>query len=216
MRVAVIVDLVDSRRIADRAAVQHLLERAFATVNRAVGHVEPFAATLGDEFQAVFASVTDALEATLLARLAMPEGLDCRFGLGRGEIRAVGTGLTGVLQDGSAWWAARAAIDEAHRRADGQTVTLRSWYRGDGETSFTDAAINAYLLGRDYIVGGMSDRERRLALGSWLGRSQSVLAEQEQISQSAVSQSLRRAGVTALRAGIGEFREAATQSGVPC
>lgn len=208
MRVAVILDLVDSRQIADRAAAQNLLERAFEVVNDAVEHEEPIAATVGDEFQAVFSSLADALEATLLARLAMPEGIDCRVGIGAGEIRAVGEGLTGVLQDGSAWWAAREAIDEAHRLADSRVPTLRSWYRGDGDPSFAGAAVNAYLLGRDYIVGGMSARERRLALGSWLGHAQSTLAAEEGISQSAVSQALRRAGVTALQAGVSALREA--------
>ncbi|RFA12787.1 hypothetical protein B7R21_10705 [Subtercola boreus] len=207
-KVAVILDLVDSRQIADRAAAQKLLERAFAVVNDAVDHLEPFAATVGDEFQAVYSTLADALEATLLARLSMPEGLDARVGIGCGKIRSVGTGMTGVLQDGSAWWAARSAIDEAHLRADTRVPTLRSWYQGKGEPLFADAAVNAYLLGRDYIVGGMSARERRLALGRWLGNSQSVLAEKEGVSQSAVSQSLRRAGVTALQAGIVALREA--------
>ena len=51
---------------------------------------------------------------------------------------------------------------------------------------------------RDHVVGRMKARERRLAAGLALGYTQSRLARQEGISQSAVSQSLRRSGATAL------------------
>lgn len=207
-RVAVILDIVDSRQITGREQVQAEFERAFAVVDERTNPLEPLTATVGDEFQAVYATLTDALEATLLARLSMPEVADCRFGIGSGEIRAVGTGLTGVLQDGSAWWAAREAIDEAHRRADTRVPSLRSWYRAAEAPAPLQAAVNAYLLSRDHIVSGMGARERRLALGTWLGRSQATLADEEQISQSAVSQSLRRSGVTALQAGMHELRQA--------
>ena len=45
----------------------------------------------------------------------------------------------------------------------------------------------------------MGERAQRLLLGWLLGRTQTELAEQEGISQSAVSQSLGRSGAYALR-----------------
>ncbi|RFA20786.1 SatD family protein [Subtercola boreus] len=211
--VAVILDLVDSRAIPERSSMQVRIEEALNAVNDRTRPVEPLAATVGDEFQAVYATVADALEATLVARLSMPEPVDCRFGIGRGEIRSVGTGLTGIIQDGPGWWSAREAIDEAHQRADTRVPSLRSWFR-DAEpgtaagTAVLEASVNAYLLSRDHVVSQMSGRERRLALGTWLGRSQASMAKAEQISQSAVSQSIRRSGVTALQAGIQSLRDA--------
>lgn len=212
-KIAVILDIVDSRQLADRSRVQADLERAFAVVDERTAPVEPLTATVGDEFQAVYANLSDALEATLLARLAMPDAVDCRFGIGAGDIRPVGTGMTGILQDGTAWWAAREAIDEAHRRADTRVPSLRSWYRSSAGDASAMATVNAYLLSRDHLVSAMGARERRLALGTWLGRSQAALAVEEQISQSAVSQSLRRSGVTALQAGMQQLREAGAGAG---
>ncbi len=199
LRVAVIIDLVDSRRLPFRAAAQEEIERSFAVLNKRIDHEQPVEATIGDEFQAVYTTVAAALEATMLARLGLPDGVDCRFGLGLGEVAAIGRGSAGILQDGSAWWLAREAIDEAHRRQDSRTPSVRSWYRSDPSAAERGAGaaeplVNAYLVTRDHIIGAMTDRGRRIAFGSMMGRSQQELAEQEGISQSAVSQSLRRSG----------------------
>jgi len=199
--VAVLLDLVDSREIVARAAVQREIERAFAGVDEAVPALEPLHPTVGDEFQAVYASVPAALGATLQARLALPPGIDCRVGLGRGPVRVVGSGVAGDLQDGPGWWRARAAIDRAHALEDGAVPTARGWFIGSDAPDAQEASVNAYLLDRDALVGPMSDRDRRLVLGTARGLPQKVLAEQESITQSAVSQALRRAGAGALLTG---------------
>lgn len=206
--VAVLLDLVDSREIAERSAVQREIERGFAAVDAAVPALEPLHPTVGDEFQAVYASVPAALGATLQARLALPPGIDCRVGLGRGPVRVVGSGVAGDLQDGPGWWRAREAIDRAHALEDGPVPTARGWFVGSDVPDAEEAAINAYLLTRDALVGPMSDRERRLVLGTARGVPQRVLAEQESITQSAVSQALRRAGAGALLTGAALLADA--------
>jgi hypothetical protein len=205
-RVAVIVDIVDSKKIGDRTLAQAEIMGAFARVDSLVKHTEALRPTVGDEFQAVYATVADALEATLLARLVLPVGIDCRFGLGRGGVRAVGDGANGPIQDGSGWWLAREAIDEAHRRESSRTPTLRGWFRSDGDSRNVEALVNAYLLSRDHIVSGMNPRARRLALGAMLGVSQSDLAMDEGVTQSAVSQALHRSGAVNLIVAISELR----------
>ena len=209
-RVAVIIDLVDSRQLPSRAAAQEAIEQSFALVNDLIDHEQPIEATIGDEFQAVYATVIQALEATMLARLGLPEGIDCRFGLGLGNAITIGSGTAGLLQDGSAWWLAREAIDEAHERQDSRTPSARSWFRKDGNavtSEFTEPLVNAYLLARDQIIGSMTDRSRRITLGSMIGRSQKELAAEERISQSAVSQSLRRSGGANLVATLDVLRQ---------
>jgi hypothetical protein len=203
--VAVIADLVDSRLIVARDEAQVGILDAFALVDERVEYVLPLRATVGDEFQAVYPSVAAALEATLLARLALPAGIDCRFGIGLGQVVDVGKGTTGVLQDGSAWWLAREAINEAHRREDTRTPSLRGWFRADGDNAALESVVNAYLLSRDHIVGGMSARARRLTFGTLRGMLQGELAEAEGISQPAVSQTLRRSGAVSLVAAIDEL-----------
>jgi hypothetical protein len=198
-RAAVIVDIVDSKKLVDRPAAQAAIEGAFAGVDELIARdvpsssTEPLVATVGDEFQAVYPTLGSALEATLAARLALPEGIDCRFGIGWGELREVGRGTRGAVQDGSAWWLARAAIEEAHDREDSRTPTLRSWFATDGDVRLA-SAVNAYLLTRDHLVSAMSPRARRLTYGTMQGRLQAELADAEGISQGAVSQSLRRSG----------------------
>jgi hypothetical protein len=206
--VAVIVDLVDSRLIRDRTAAQTAILEGFAGVDVAVAHLQTLEATTADEFQAVYPTIADALEATLLARLSLPDGLDCRFGLGVGEVVTVGTGARGDIQDGSGWWLARAAIDEAHRRENSRTPSLRSWIRTDGSDPRIEPLVNAYLLSRDHMVGAMTERSRRLTFGLLRGRLQGELAEAEGITQSAVSQALRRSGGATLAASIEELRKA--------
>ncbi len=51
----------------------------------------------------------------------------------------------------------------------------------------------------------MSDRERRLAYGRLMGTSQTQLAEQEGITQPAVSKALRRSGANALLLGLDQL-----------
>ncbi|QHC58563.1 SatD family protein [Rathayibacter sp. VKM Ac-2760] len=199
--VAVLIDLVDSREIGGREAVQREIERGFAAVDAAVVALEPLRPTVGDEFQAVYSTVPAALTATLQARLSLPPGVDCRVGLGRGPVRVVGAGVAGDLQDGPGWWRARAAIERAHALEDGPVPTARGWFVGSDAPDAEEAAVNAYLLARDALVGPLSDRDRRLVLGTARGLAQKVLAEQESITQSAVSQALRRAGAGALLTG---------------
>lgn len=205
--VAVLLDLVDSREIEDRPTVQAEIERGFAAVDEVVPTLEPLRPTVGDEFQAVYASLPAALRATLEARLSLPPGIDCRVGLGRGSIRVIGSGAAGPLQDGPGWWRARAAIDHAHALEDGGVPTARAWFVGSEHPGAEEAVVNAYLLARDALMGPLSARERRLVLGTSRGFSQKVLAERESISQSAVSQALRRAGAGALLAGSGLLEE---------
>lgn len=204
--VAVIVDLVDSKRIVARRNVQAKIVDGFSQIENRVHHLQPLHATTADEFQAVYPNVATALEATLLARLSLPEGIDCRFGFGQGEVISVGQGATGDIQDGAGWWLARAAIDEAHRREDSRTPSLRGWFRAQDDDAQLEHIVNSYLLTRDHIVGSMSQRTRRLTLGTMLGQLQGELADAEGITQSAVSQALRRSGGSTLAASIDELR----------
>jgi hypothetical protein len=200
--IAVIVDVSKSRTHPDRSKLQASIERAFAEVNALVQAEQLIEPTVGDEFQGVYRDLSTALRATLLARLQLPEGVDCRFGLGRGEVATVGSGVVGSVQDGSAWWTARKAIDEARKHEYSKLSFVRTWYRSadpadaDGET-----LVNAYLLGRDQLVSAMNPRARRLLRGQLLGHTQAQLAVEEGITQSAVSQNLARSGANAVVAG---------------
>jgi hypothetical protein len=199
-RVAVIVDIVRSREAADRAAAQVAVESAFER-SHASSATASFWPTVGDEFQALYADVPEALRRTLLARLSLPPGLDFRVGIGRGDVVEIAKSPTGSpILDGSAWWSARAAIEEAHRREDSGSGYVRSWFVDAADEPERATTVNSYLLLRDQLISRMSDRSRRLTAGALRGIQQDELARAEGISQSAVSQNLQRSGGSALLA----------------
>jgi len=201
--IAVIGDLVGSRVSGDRGEVQRGLVGALESVNVMIEPLQPLAPTIGDEFQGVFGDLASALRATLLVRLALPEGLDARCGVGAGTLRVVGRSEFGLSQDGPAWWAARNAIDEAKRRESGKHQSLRTWFAAaPGTDGPAVPVVNAFLLCRDQIMGSLSARHRRMLLGSLLGRTQRDIAEDEGITQSAVSQGLRHSGAMAVVAAL--------------
>ncbi len=198
--VALIGDLVGSRRHPSRAAVQQQLIVALAVANEIVPADQVLAPTVGDEFQGVYADVAAAARAALVVRLALDDGVDTRCGIGVGTLEIVGSSDYGLTQDGPAWWAARDAIVEAKRREVGQTKHLRTWLEVHEPGGSDDAPeidvhlVNAFLLCRDELVSRFDARQRRLVLGLLRGRTQKDLAADEAISPSAVSQSLRRSG----------------------
>lgn len=198
--VAVIGDLVGSRKSADRGRAQRALVAALEAAAALAPAIQEPAATIGDEFQSTHRRLSDALRAALIVRLALPESMDARVGIGRGRVEIVGRSDYGLTQDGPAWWDAREAIGEVERRSVRQ-ATLRTWVQNGG-------AMNAYVMTRDHIVSGFDGRQRRLVLGLLQGRSQRELAEAEGVSASAVSQSLRRSGALAVLDGLDQFDEA--------
>lgn len=209
---AVIADVVRSRSLPDRAEGQRLLEEAIARVNARIPAIQPLAPTVGDECQGMFAGLADAVRATLLLRLELGDAVDCRFGIGRGWFAPLPSAGVTPIQDGSAWWTARAAIDETKRRA-ARSSTLRTWYIADAEAAGGQAGgapaalVDAYLLARDQLVGAMDARSRRLLLGRLDDVSQKQLAAQEGITASAVSHSLRRNGALAIIDGAALLTE---------
>ena len=209
-RVALLVDIVDSRALADRANAQSAILDAFQVAARDIPVAVPLWATVGDEFQAVFAAAADAARATALVRLSLPPEVDCRFGLGEGDMREVGDGDRGPIYDGSAWWRAREALEKVERDQERATPYARSWLVGDAADAARVGALNAHLLLRDHIIDTMSPRARRLAAGTLSGATQSELAAAERISQSAVSQNLRRSGGAALVAADRALAEVAS------
>lgn len=213
MTVAVIADIIGSRRLPDRAGAQQSIESSFARVHEDYPVArEPLRPVAGDEFQGVFDSVAHAVNTILLVRLALPEGLDCRFGLGLGEVAPVASSVRAdAVPEGPGWWSARAAIttlhhkEETRSRSHGKLANARTWLVvADTEpvqVQHSAGMTNAYLLSRDELISAMTPRQRRLTYGSWQGRAQLELAEEEGIRQSAVSQALSTSGAAALLAG---------------
>jgi DNA-binding CsgD family transcriptional regulator len=193
-RIAVIVDIVGSRALSDRAAAHQRVLDVFAQTERRWSPLRGLYATAGDEYQAVYSTLPDALAAVTAATLLLGGGPDLRCGIGRGEI--VDVDAAAGISDGSAWWNARAAIDEAKARQSGGEPDVRAWFTDpDGEDA---PAVAAFLRMRDHVLARMKTRERRIAGLSLMGASQAEIARAEAISQPAISQNLRRSGASAV------------------
>jgi hypothetical protein len=210
--VAVLGDVVASRAHPDPAVRQRRIAEALAGVNERFPTVQPFLATIGDEFQGLFGDLVSALEATLVVRLTLMGEVDVRFGIGSGELLAFDPQEAPFRQDGPAWWAAREAIDgvrdleQRHERPRG----LRTrWLDAGGADPLTVASVNAFLLCRDELVAAMDPRDAATMLGLLAGESLSEIAPSQDVSVSAISQRAIRGGLYAIRRAHRELREAA-------
>ena len=202
-------DLIGSRGSTDRRALHATFAAVLDRVNTELRPPTPVRMQVGDEYQGVFASLGDALHASLTVRLALLPTADVRHGIGRGSIEVLSEDPR--VEDGPGWWAARAAIERVEE-AEGRPGerSLRTAYvaaggvgddAGDGAAdgwSSEEAAVNAALVLRDHLVSGLSERSLSVLRGLLDGESQRDLAEALGISPSAVSQRVRADGLAAI------------------
>lgn len=190
-------DLVGSRRSASRSGAQADLAAALRAASAVVPPVDRLEPTVGDEFQGVYADLGAATLAALLVRLHLPAPMDARCGIGVGGREVFDAAKTPMLQDGEAWWSARAALallDEPAARARRTAYDDRHAPSVAGPASW----VNAFLVTRDALVDRLNDRSRRMLRRSLAGASQHEIAAEEQVSDSAVSQAFAK-GVSAVR-----------------
>ena len=187
-------DVVGSRSSADRRALHRSLGRALDDLNETLRPTEEFRVTVGDEFQGCFATVGEALGATLRIRLAL-HPVDVRLGLGWGPVEVLTRKPR--VEDGPGWWAARAAIDWAKQAATKPAMReVRTAYRrADDVEGSGPEPVNAALLLRDFQLGGLSDRSVAVLQHLLAGRTQAEIAERLGVSASAVSQRIRSDGL---------------------
>jgi DNA-binding CsgD family transcriptional regulator len=212
--IAVIADIVGSRQLADRSTAQHAIERSIASIDDALPLAQVrMTATVGDEFEAVFEELDEALAWILLLQLWLPDGLQLRFGVGVGPVGAIAS-VGRDIPEGPGWWAAREAIEHVHARQQRAVPSARTWVVADaGEDESMHSAVrlaNAYLLARDQLIGAMTERERRLTYGRCRGVTQRELARVEGITQPAVSQALAAAGSAVIVEGMRALQAEAT------
>ena len=186
-------DLVASRKVADREALQATLLKTIKALNRGFRpSVEvPLSVSAGDEFQGVFlpdgqiVRLVDTLQREL-------HPVRARVGIGIGGI-STGFRRRSQEMDGEAFLLARQALDATRR----QSPDAWLWFRTPDEEF--DLAANAIAL----LLGLAKSRWkalhwRRAALRD-KGWSEQRIARREGVTHVAVSLSLRSAGYAAVR-----------------
>lgn len=219
LRYAVIADIVGSRTLTDRADAQRIFEAVLERAGEGLALLQAPYPTVGDEFQAVAYTLEDALLLTLRAQLLLPPQLQLRFGIGAGRIEEFASGVhrqapargrgaeSAALQDGSAWWAARAAINRAHDVQDASNPFIRTWFmvHASVESEFSShcqTCINAMLSLRDHSILKLSARHRRITASLLLGKTQVEIARVEKLSQQAISDFARGTGAGLIQSSL--------------
>ena len=191
-------DVVASRGARDRAVLHDRLTELLARVNDTCAPTTSLRITVGDEFQGTFATVGQALQASLRLRVGLMPEHDMRHGIGWGEVSVLQEDPR--VEDGPGWWAARDAIHEVQQAQEHPASRYRSTaYRPAVETTGPDRhLVDATLALRDAAVGGLSDRSASVLRALLSGQTQREIAEALGISPSAVSQRVRGDGLAAL------------------
>ena len=219
LRYAVIADIVGSRTLTNRADAQRIIEAALERASEGLALLQAPYPTVGDEFQAVAYTLEDALLLTLRAQLLLPPQLQLRYGIGAGRIEEFASGVhrqapargrgaeSAALQDGSAWWAARAAINRAHDVQDSSNPFIRTWFMAHASvesefSSHCQTCINAMLSLRDHSILKLSARHRRITASLLLGKTQVEIARVEKLSQQAISDFARGTGAGLIQSSL--------------
>lgn len=219
LRYAVIADIVGSRTLTNRADAQKIFEAALERASEGLALLQAPYPTVGDEFQAVAYTLEDALLLTLRAQLLLPPQLQLRFGIGAGRIEKFASGVhrqapargrgaeSAALQDGSAWWAARAAINRAHDVQDASNPFIRTWFMAHASieseySSHCQTCVNAMLSLRDHSILKLSARHRRITAALLLGKTQVEIARAEKLSQQAISDFARGTGAGLIQSSL--------------
>jgi len=184
--VAVIGDIVQSRRIKDRSAAQDDLGELVRHLNTVLAPhlLAPFQISRGDEIQAILgcAVVIPDLVWDTLTHFAHP----IRFGFGLGQLNTE-LGPDPRQTDGPAWWNARAAIQSSV-----QTKRLGGVLVGFGDPD--DLALTAFATLLQHMRGRFT--QRQLAVVSLLrtGLDMVAVAQRLKITKQAISRVAGAAG----------------------
>ena len=213
---AVLVDVVASREHPDRASLQAAVHAAADAVNRRAQALDPLTATVGDELQATYAGVLPAIRAAARLRLELADTIAVRTAIGWGDIEIHDPRRTPFGQDGSAWWAARAALDRLALDRIGigllgidyaDPASCTEGPRGGlPAPSPLDAGalalVRSHLRLLDHALARLDAVEARILLGDLDGRSTGAIAADVGISPSGVSQRRRRNNLRGLAAAL--------------
>ncbi len=187
LAVALIGDIVGSRRAERREALQRTFIRTVARINRfaaaqgRVPPISPFTVTLGDEVQALFRDPTDVfVDAFALRALMWP--VEMRFCVAVGSITTPINRTAAIGMDGPAFYAAREGIEQL-KRSNG-TFAVRA--HEDLKVDLEDVALRL----ADATTLHWRETRHRVLFGVLQGHNVVRLAKELNISRTAIYKNL--------------------------
>ena len=148
MYIALIGDIIESKKIQDRAQVQQQLLRLMKELNWQYQDylISPFTVTTGDEFQALFSPNSYMFQ--IIDQLSVAfSPYEIRFGIGVGDMITEINKEQSIGSDGPAYWLAREAINHIHDKND-YGINHISVFLADEEVTWT---VNAMLAACSFI-----------------------------------------------------------------
>lgn len=201
--VALLGDVVRSRS-SDRAHVHRALLAAIDSCNKAHPPLDPLRVTVGDEVQGVYATLGQAVAVMLRLRDELLGIAEVRCGLGGGEVQIIDAKRG--IQDGSAWWRAREAIERA------ETLSRQPGNR-TSRTALIDTRavanplVDPTLRVIDAQLAALSPGSRRSWVHLRAGLDNATAAKLEGVTPSANSQRINDHGLRPLAALIDALTE---------
>lgn len=182
--VGLLVDVVTSRN-GDRQALHETLLSGCAEANSATHPLEELHPTVGDELQGSYPTLGEAFKAWFTLRLAVAPERDLRCGIGGGSIEII-DGTRGI-QDGSAWWRARAALSrvEALSGKKGH-ASARTGVQDERTGAIPQIDAVARLV--DAQLARLRPGAMGTLRGMWAGLDNTAIAKSQQVTASANSQ----------------------------
>ena len=201
--VALLGDVVRSRN-SDRSRVHGALLAAIDACNDAQPPLDPLRVTVGDEVQGVYATLGQAVAVMLRLRDELLGIAEVRCGLGGGEVQIIDAKRG--IQDGSAWWRAREAIERA------ETLSRQPGNR-TSRTALIDTRavanplVDPTLRVIDAQLAALSPGARRSWVHLRAGLDNATAAKLEGVTPSANSQRINDHGLRPLAALIDALTE---------
>jgi hypothetical protein len=186
----VIGDIVDSRRMRNRAAFQRQFAEALHGLSPDQPSLaSPYTLTLGDEFQAVYRRAGGLFADLCRVRIAcLPARV--RLVVAVGEIKTAINPTQALGMDGPAFHLARARVDAL--KADG------GWFDLDGDAPGTPDTRRALI---DLVCAGVDSWQPnrwRILLGMLEGKSAGTCAKEIGISEPAVYKNINHGRLESL------------------
>jgi hypothetical protein len=178
-------DVVGSRRLSGRAALQRRLKAELRALNqRQPGLASPYTLTLGDEFQMVSRDAANVF-ADIFTLLAAVAPVRMRFGLAVGEIVTPLNQKQAIGMDGPAFHRARAVLERL--KQEGRLLGVH------GDRADPDPLITAMLNVLSAQIEGWKPTRWQLFAGVLAGSPAATLAQQAGITARAVNKNIRAA-----------------------
>lgn len=180
--IAVIGELIDSKKITDRSQFQDHLQTGLAAISKQTSIASPYTIILGGEFQAVYRS-GQSLFSNLFAIRALLHPESCRFAIAIGGLNTPINPAQAIGMDGPAFHKAREAIITL--KAEKEQLAITGLSRS--MKALVDPLVNLLWAS----TGNWNANRLEVLVGLMKGQTERELANRLDLSERAIYKNLK-------------------------